>query len=387
MIAIRPLALLLAGAVSSAGPLAARAAAAARDYRPVSCDARKPYAGAALHAVVPIPSLSPGQKPGFAAPVVTALNDALKNARTGAGAAAITAAVIMPGRGDWAGTIGDGDTSLFYWASAGKTMIAVVILQLVEEGRISLDDRASIWVKGLPNGDVITIGDLLAHTSGLFSANEDLKAHAERRAHSLAEDIRIVTRHGAMFCPGERWRYSNTGYAVLGAIIERVEGRSYAEAIGARIIAPLGLKAMRIVRPGDPNADVARLVSNREPPIELSWPGAAGPVVASAPDMIRFWAALLGGKIVRPETVASMFATLYPMFDAGTFYGLGVMAFDVPERDGGRTTWLGHAGGTPGANAVVAYSIARRAFVAVALTGDGSAPAAAHLLLRQLDDR
>jgi D-alanyl-D-alanine carboxypeptidase len=60
------------------------------------------------------------------------------------------------------------------------------------------------------------------------------------------------------------------------------------------------------------------------------------------------------------------------------------MCFDLPEADGSKTTWIGHAGGTPGAGAVVAYSLADGTFVAVALTGDGSAPATANLLLREL---
>jgi D-alanyl-D-alanine carboxypeptidase len=230
---------------------------------------------------------------------------------------------------------------------------------------------------------VVTIRDLLAHTGGLFSANEDLKARAAHRAFSLEEDLAIVRRHGAMFCPGERWRYSNTGYALLGAIIETVDGRPYGDAITARIIAPLGLRHMRVLRPGEVGDDISALTSTKEAPIAPSWAGAAGPIAASADDIVRFWAALLDGRLLKPQTVQAMFAAPYPMFDAGTFYGLGVMAFEVPQSDGTRALWLGHAGGTPGAGAVVVYAPADRTFVAVALTGDGSATATANLLLSQ----
>jgi len=195
--------------------------------------------------------------------------------------------------------------------------------------------------------------------------------------------LAIVRRHGAMFCPGERWRYSNTGYALLGAIIEKVDGRPYGDAITERIIKPLGLRSMRAIRPGEAADDVSALISAKEKPIEPAWAGAAGPIAASADDMTRFWAALLGGRLLKPDTVQAMFAAAYPMFDAGTFYGLGVMVFEVPQPDGTKALWLGHAGGTPGASAVVAYSPADKTFVAVALTGDGSATATANLLLGQ----
>ena len=100
--------------------------------------------------------------------------------------------------------------------------------------------------------------------------------------------------------------------------------------------------------------------------------------------MARVWAALLGGQLLKQETVQAMFARLYPMFDASSFYGLGVMAVEVPAPDGSKDLWLGHLGGTPGASAVVAYSVREGAIVAAALTGDGSAAAVANLLLRQV---
>ncbi len=81
--------------------------------------------------------------------------------------------------------------------------------------------------------------------------------------------------------------------------------------------------------------------------------------------------------------VAAMFQQLYPMFDAGTYYGLGVMVLDVESGDR-HDIWLGHAGGGPGASAMLAYSPTDRAIVAVALTGDGPASAVANGVLRLL---
>jgi D-alanyl-D-alanine carboxypeptidase len=369
------------GVLAMLGGLALARPALAADYRPVTCPARKPYVGAPVHAPIEVAAPPGGPETSFDPKTIAALDAAFDKAKAATAAPAMTAAVFAPGRGFWSRSEAGDGRALLFWASVGKTFTAVVILQLADEGRLSLSDPVAKWVKGVPNGEVITVGDLLAHTSGLFSANEDLKARAARRAFSLEEDLAIVRRHGAMFCPGERWRYSNTGYALLGAIIEKVDGRSYGEAMTARIIAPLGLKSMRVIRPAEAGGDIAALTSAREAPIEPSWAGAAGPIASSADDMARFWAALLGGRLLKRETVRAMFATAYPMFDAGTFYGLGAMAFEVPQPNGDKTLWLGHAGGTPGAGAVALYSPADRTFVAVALTGDGSATATANLLL------
>lgn len=359
-------------------------AALAADYRPAVCAGRKPYVGGALHPPVTIGAIGEASANPFDAATKARLDAAFDKARAATAAPSMTAAVMVPGRGLWTRTEATGDADILFWASAGKALVATVALQLAQEGKLSLDAPVSTWIKDVPNGQVVTVRDLLAHTSGLFSANEDLRVRAERRGLALEEQMRVARRHGAMFCPGERWRYTNTGYALLGEIIGRADGRPYAEAIEARIIQPLGLSRMRVIRPGAPVPDVAPLVSAKETPMEPAWAGAAGPIAASAADMTAFWAALLGGRLLKPEGVTGMFATLYPMFDPGTFYGLGVMAFEAPQADGGKSLWLGHAGGTPGAGAIVFHAPGDRAFVGVALTGDGSATASANLLLGRL---
>jgi D-alanyl-D-alanine carboxypeptidase len=351
----------------------------AADYTPVNCAQRQPYAGRPLHAalVVPSPAVVPeaALNPARSARLDAAL--ATITARTGA--SAVTAAVGIEGEGLWTG----GAPLPLFWASVGKTFTAVVVLQLVQEGKISLDDPVSRWVKDVPNGDAVTVRDLLAHTAGLFSANEDLKVHADPRYRGPAETLAIARRHGAMFCPGADWHYSNTGYDLLGEIVRIVDHRSIDQAITARIIAPLGLKTLRALAPGGGADGVAPLVSKQDKPIDPSWAGAAGPIAGSAADMVRFWAALLDGRLIAPSLAASMTSTLYPMFDPGTFYGLGAMVFDVPDGNK-RLLWIGHAGGTPGASALVVYSPSDHAFAAVALTGDGSAVASVNLLLKAL---
>lgn len=360
------------------------AMALAADYKPVVCKSAVTYAGPPLHAPIVPPLLPEGPKAALDPETVARLEAGFLQAKAATKAPAMTAAVLVPGKGAWTRTDSGDQPPMLFWASAGKTLVAVVVLQLAEAGKLKLEDPIAKYVAGAPNGDVVTIRDLLAHTGGLFSANEDLKARAEHRAHTVDEDVKIIARHGAFSCPGERWRYSNTGYTLLGKVIEAVDGQPWQASIDARIIKPLGLKSLRVLADGDKAEDVAKLVSAKGAPIEPAWAGPAGPAVGSAGDMAAVWAGLLGGKLLKTESVVAMFGRLYPMFDAGSFYGLGAMAMEVPRPDGSRGLWLGHLGGTPGASAVVAYSLDDGAIVAAALTGDGSAAATANLLLKQV---
>lgn len=276
--------------------------------------------------------------------------------------------------------------SRYYWASVGKALTAVVAMQLIEEGKLALDDTVTPWFPTVPNAKHITIDMLLTHTSGLFSANEDEALRQARRYVDPDEFVRIAVAHGPMFCPGQAWRYTNTGYVMLGRIIEAVDGRPYHDSVNSRIAAALKLSTLRALAPQELPDDVAALrpSDGSVAQVEPSWPYAAGSVVASPEDMARFWVALLSGKLLSAKHTTRLFEHPYPMFDNGTYYGRGAMVYEVPQPDGEPEIWLGHSGGTPGAKAVVAYSPGDAAVVAVALTGDGSAEATVNLLLKAL---
>lgn len=371
----------------AASALAYASVGRAEDYRPVLCATAAPYRGGALHSALdPLPD-------AVAEPLVGTLDDAtsqrlqmaLDTAFQATRAEAMSVAVGLPGRGVWVAQRGS-DKPLFYWASVGKQATAVIVLQLVQEGRLSLSDPISRWVSGVPNGDAITIEMLLNHTSGLFSANEDLRVHRANRVLDASAELEVLRRHGAMFCPGERWRYSNSGYSLLGQVIEQVDGRPLAEALRRRIIDPLGLTQMLALRADTEVGEVTALHSDTsEPALDIRIPGAAGPFAASALDMIRLEQALLDGRLLNASSWARRVRDLYPMFQPDMFYGLGVMAYDVPDPQG-RSVWIGHSGGAPGVKAVSVYVPSLNAFVAVALSGDGSAEASANLFLRAIPD-
>jgi D-alanyl-D-alanine carboxypeptidase len=262
-------------------------------------------------------------------------------------------------------------------------LTAVAVLRLAEDKRLSLSEPIERYVDGVPNGDAITLEHLLAHTSGLFSANEDRQVRESGTVLTLAQELAILRRHGAMFCPGERWRYSNSGYALLGAVVEKVTGRPFNEAATALVLAPMRAGSLRVLAPGEAAEDVARLAP-ADPKAVVVQPGrtgAAAPLAGLAADMNRLLQATLGPGLLSNEMRQRRLAKLYPMFDAGSFYGLGLMVY---RPTGSSIEWVGHGGGSPGANAISVWSPADQAFISVALTGDGSAAATANLLLKAL---
>ncbi|WOE76418.1 serine hydrolase domain-containing protein [Alterisphingorhabdus coralli] len=353
-------------------------------YRPVKCDERKVYQGRPAYS---LPFSSKAQfDPMFSNRLANSapLSKAFAEAKDISKAKNLNVALAYPGGTLWEESSAQ-KGQLFYWASATKTYTAVAVLQLVDEGKLSLADRLSRWEPSLPNADHITIRDLLAHTSGLFSANEDPDWREKgRRQMTPKQHDDILKKRGAMFCPGQFWRYSNSGYTLLGRIIERVEGKPFADVLQARVIDKLGLKETIVVTPENVSRVVPLETDGDEAVLDITGPGAAGPVAASAGDMARFWAALLSDRLVSSSMRDAMFNTMVPMADITTYYGLGVMLVDTPIA-GGRLVMLGHGGDAPGVNAWVGYDIKRQRIVSAAMTGDGSAAAVANYMLRASD--
>lgn len=277
----------------------------------------------------------------------------------------------------------------FFWASIGKAYTATAILQMAEEGKLSLGATLDRWAPDMPNARFVTIEDLLANTSGLYSFQSDPALRAEPGYKPPERLLAAAKAQPFGFCPGGAWSYSNTGYVLLGRIIEAVDGKPYHEALTTRIVERLDLAQTTILAPRrtpDGMAAPAPSAPGGGTGDDVTTPYAAGAVAASATDVVRFWRALLADRLHSQATTRQRFARLYPMTGVGpSFYGQGVMVTDLGAIDPKATdTWVGHAGGFPGASATVAYSLEKQAFVAVALTGEGSPEATANLLLRDL---
>ena len=240
----------------------------------------------------------------------------------------------------------------FRIGSVTKTFVATVVLQLVDEGRVGLDDPVSGYVGGVPNGDRTTVRQVLNHTSGLYDYAHEAGWSTNRwrgaerfRSYEPAELLAVAASREPYFAPGDGWHYSNTNYVVAGMLVERVTGRPYGDEVRTRVLRPLGLD--HTVVPGrwsglpHPHARGYTTVDGRLVDATLMNPSldwAAGEMISTADDLNRFFDALLGGRLTSAASLAAMRETV----DTGTIfaYGLGLQRFDLPC---GRSVW-GHGG-------------------------------------------
>jgi D-alanyl-D-alanine carboxypeptidase len=258
--------------------------------------------------------------------------------------------------------------------SATKSFVATVVLQLIAEGRLSLDDTVEEWLPGVVTGNGndgsrITIRHLLQHTSGIhnYTPTSDTEEDFERARFTHFEPEQLVA--SAMQSPPDfsppdpaepepDWGYSNPNYVLAGLIIERVTGRSWAEEVDDRIFRPLRLRGTyapgddpRLPRPHAhtymrfPGSDSWTDTTVRN----MTWGDAAGALVTTERDLDRFFTALLDGRLLPPEQLAEMRDTVpvgedYEVAFPGLRYGLGLM--QEPLSCGGHR-W-GHGGDIDG---------------------------------------
>ena len=129
--------------------------------------------------------------------------------------------------------------------------MATVVLQLAAEGTLGLDDALERWLPGLvANGQAITLRQLLNHTSGIYNYTDDQALNSSlirnpRRVLTPVELVAVATKHGPNFDPGTRWSYSNTGYILLGLVIEKATATSLEQELRERIFEPLALTRTR----------------------------------------------------------------------------------------------------------------------------------------------
>ncbi|MEU5576588.1 serine hydrolase domain-containing protein [Streptomyces huasconensis] len=238
-----------------------------------------------------------------------------------------------------------------------KTFTAVVMLQLVAEGKVALDASVDTYLPGLVRGERIdgrriTVRHLLQQTSGLPNYTE---YDIQPRYYEPRELLDIALRHKGHFVPGKKWEYSNTNYVLAGLIIEKVTRHSVAEEIDRRVIRRLGLRHTYFPAPRDatirePHPKGYYQDAPGMPPAEIteidpSWAWSAGQLISTNSDLNRFFAALLGGRLLPAAQLAEMRTTVRaPYFGDGVRYGLGIVS--RPLSCGGRS-W-GHGGSFPG---------------------------------------
>ncbi|MFF2659714.1 serine hydrolase domain-containing protein [Kitasatospora sp. NPDC058032] len=241
-----------------------------------------------------------------------------------------------------------------------KAFTAVVVLQLVAEGKVDLDAAVDTYLPGLVRGDgfdgrTITVRQLLQHTSGLPDyLDKEVILNAPRRYYEPRELLDAALAQKARFAPGAQWEYSNTNYLLAGLIIQKVTGRPFGEEVTTRVIDRIGLRHTYVPVPGDMTIHEAHPQGYQRAAdgslrdyteLDPSWGWAAGAVVSTNTDITRFYGALLEGRLLPAAQLAQMRTTV-PAEAAGTAvrYGLGLVS--RPLSCGG-TAW-GHGGTIPG---------------------------------------
>jgi D-alanyl-D-alanine carboxypeptidase len=314
-------------------------------------------------------------------------------------------ATVRDGHGTWSATAGAGDLRTgeprsardrYRVGSITKTFVATVLLQLEAEGRLSLDDTVDAWLPGLVRGNGhdgtrITLRQLLNHTSGVYNYTADAEFARTyfladgflRHRHDTVPPERLVAvamSHRPDFAPGTSWGYSNTNYVLAGLVVEKATGRPWGEEVRRRVIAPLHLRATSV--PGTRvtvPAPSARAYSKLAPTatgrtydvteLNPSIAAAAGEMISDSADLIRFYSALLQGRLLPPAQLAEMTATVRTdETDESEGYGLGLIR---RELDCGVTVW-GHSGGIHGSSSEAVTTKDGRHALALNFNGDWS---------------
>ena len=295
-------------------------------------------------------------------------------------APSLVAAVRRDGRIGWSGSRGgvgghapDGETQ-FRIGSITKTFTAVLVLRLRDEGLLGLDDPLEKFLPGTGVGDV-TLFQLLGHTAGL--AAETPAPWWERTPGTLRPEIADVLGEQPRLWPaGHRHHYSNTGYTLLGSLVESVRGVPWAEVLRSEILEPLGMDRTG-PRPDAPYAHGWAVhpwadVVLPEPAEDLGLMAPAGQLWSTTTDLLRFASFLAEGdaRVLGPASVREMRVPSAPP-EAGDMAGGYDLGLQVVRRDG--RTLFGHTGSLPGYLAALWFS-AEDDVAAVALANATSGP-------------
>lgn len=241
--------------------------------------------------------------------------------------------------------------TVFHIASISKTILAAVVLQLVDEGKLRLDDDVTKYVPEAPTGGHhVTVRQLLNHTSGIYSFTSLPDAANNERLELAHEQLLgLIKDRPFDFEPGTRWRYDNSAFYLAGMVVERVTKQEYGAYVREHVFKPLGMSSAslcyaRMVVPhlaSGYEVDGGALVNAAFMTWKLHFAG--GAVCATATDLVKWQAALDSGRVLTPSSLALM-RTPTTLSDGTTIdYGLGTR---VGALDGHRV--LGHTGGRGG---------------------------------------
>jgi len=239
-------------------------------------------------------------------------------------------------------------TTKFRNGSMNKMFTSVATLQLIEAGKLALDDTVGKYLTDYPNKDIagkVTIRQLLTHTGGTGDIFGPDYARERLNLKSVGDYVKLYGARAPLFAPGAEFRYSNYGYLLLGAIIEKVSGMSYYDYVQKHIYAVAGMTDTGSQPESEPVANRAVGYMERDGKLApntdtLPWRGSpAGGGYSTVGDMMRFANALQSGKLISK----AMFAQATTPHLQGYGFGFGM-------RGEGDWKYFGHTGGAPGQN-------------------------------------
>lgn len=273
------------------------------------------------------------------------------------------------------------EATVYQWASVTKQFTAAAIVLLAEDGKLRLDDLAARYYTNAPAGwSNVTVRHLLTHTSGIKSYTS-LPGFFRtlRKDYTPEELLDLVRGETGDFAPGERWAYNNTGYFLLGLIIESVSGKSYGDFVAERIFGPLGMKTARLNHQFEivPNRATGYLnASNkllRSEFVSPSQPYAAGALMGTVLDLAKWDAALYTEKPFSESVREEMWAAV-KLNDGKTHpYGLGWMLGELRGHP-----FVAHGGGIHGFSTYITRFVQDKLTVMVLLNAGGASEGIAH---------
>lgn len=233
--------------------------------------------------------------------------------------------------------------------SISKMFTGVIIFQLIDENKLSLDATIDNYFPALPNADKITVANLLNHRSGLHSFTDDSLYYSYyEKPISQKALLAIITASPPDFEPGKRSQYSNTNYVLLGWIAEQITKKTYKQLVEERIVSKIQLPDTYVGGKTNPKNNESFSYSfyqdwKQDAETDMSIPGAAGAIVSTPASLLKFIEALFAGKLVS----AASLETMKTLKD-----GYGMAMFQIPFYN---RKAFGHNGSIDGFGSMLAY--------------------------------
>ena len=262
--------------------------------------------------------------------------------------------------------------------SVTKTYVAAVVLGLAHDGALGLDDKLAKWVTDVPNGDGITVRQLLNHTSGLFNYTNDksFQKNGMTRKWTPRELVDVAVKNPPYFEPGAGWTYSNTNYVLLGMIAEKAGNAKIGALVRTRVLAKAGLTATFF----DGEEPVQGTMAPAQDAVggdatvvaDPSWAWAAGAIVATPADVVT-WIEKLGNGTFHDTATQQALLKQVKTENRRIDYGLGVMLFGKSVTGGGGPG-IGHGGDIPGYHTQAFYFPEKQTTIVAIVDSDAEDP-------------